>query len=68
MPKYNIQSDDPMEMIWAVREKMYDETKEMNHEEFSAYIRKGSECARQEIAKRRATCLSHPKRNETQSE
>lgn len=40
MPKFDIYSDDPLEMVWAVREKMYEETQNMSPEEFSRYIRK----------------------------
>lgn len=37
--------DDPMAMIQAVREKIYEETKDMSHEEFSLHLRKQCESA-----------------------
>ncbi len=40
MQKYDIHSDDPLEMVWAVREKLYEETQDMTPEEFSRHIRK----------------------------
>ena len=47
-PKYDINSDDPLEMIWAVREKIYDETKGMTREERTELLRKAAEKFRQE--------------------
>ncbi len=41
--QYSIYSDDPLEMVWAIREKIYEETKEMTPQEFTEYIRKGNE-------------------------
>lgn len=54
MPKYDIHSDDPIEMVWAVREKMYEETQNMTPEEFSRYIRKEADAFDQDMKKIRA--------------
>lgn len=40
MPKYDIHSDDPLEMVWAIREKHYEETKNMTPEEKAEYYRR----------------------------
>ena len=60
MPEHDINSDDPMEMIWAVREKIYEETKDMSHEEFGALLRQASEWARAETAKLRPEDYDFP--------
>jgi len=39
MPEYDINSDNPLEMVWAIREKIYEETKHMTVEERMAYTR-----------------------------
>jgi len=39
MKTIDIPTDDPLKMIWAVREKIYEETKNMTDEEWSAYLR-----------------------------
>ncbi|MGL4593823.1 MAG: hypothetical protein ACRCUY_03735 [Thermoguttaceae bacterium] len=49
MPKYNIHSDDPMEMIWAVREKIYEETKNMTDDEWNDYLNVASKRVRADI-------------------
>ena len=51
MPEHDINSDDPMEMIWAVREKIYEETKDMSDDEFRSLLRQASEWARSETKK-----------------
>ena len=43
MTQHNIHSDDPLEMIWAVREKMQEETNDMTDEEREKYYRTGSQ-------------------------
>ncbi|MGL6225719.1 MAG: hypothetical protein ACRC10_03725 [Thermoguttaceae bacterium] len=43
MTKYNIDSDDPLEMVWAIRDKIREETKNMTREEYHAYIQSGCE-------------------------
>lgn len=50
MKTLDILSEDPMEMIWAVREKIYEETKNMTDEEFLAYQREASDWARRTTA------------------
>ena len=60
IPKYDINSDDPMEMIWAVREKIYEETKDMSNEEFGAVLRQASEWAQSERAKLRPEDYDFP--------
>lgn len=35
---YDIYSDDPLEMIWAVREKIYEETKDFSVEQWNDYL------------------------------
>lgn len=40
MPQYDINSDDPLEMVWAIREKHYEETKNMSPKEKTEYYRK----------------------------
>ena len=42
-PKYDINSNDPLEMIWAIREKIYAETKDMTREERTELLRQTSE-------------------------
>jgi len=34
------QADDSLQMVWAIREKIYEKTKNMNHEEYLTYLRK----------------------------
>jgi hypothetical protein len=34
----DIPIDDPLNIIWAIRGEMYEETKYMSHEEFNRYI------------------------------
>jgi len=38
MKTIDIPTDDPLKMIWAVREKIYEETKDMTDEEWGAYL------------------------------
>jgi hypothetical protein len=38
MPEYDINSDNPLEMVWAIREKIYEETKHMTKEEHMAHL------------------------------
>jgi hypothetical protein len=46
MPEYDINSDNPLEMVWAIREKIYEETKDMMKEERMAYTRQHADNAR----------------------
>ena len=47
MPEYDINSDNPLEMVWAIREKIYEETKHMTREEQMAHlIRQADEAQR----------------------
>jgi len=54
MKSIEIPTDDPLEMIWAIREKMYEETKDMTSEEWSAYLREAMEWYEREIQQIRA--------------
>jgi hypothetical protein len=52
MPEYDINSKDPLEMVRAVREKIYEETKHMTVEERMEYTNKKAtacRCQMQEI-------------------
>ncbi len=60
MPEHDINSDDPMEMIWAVREKIYEETKDMSNEEFGALLREAHEANRRDAAKIRLEDYDFP--------
>lgn len=60
MSEYDIHSDDPMEMIRAVREKIYEETKEMTNEEFGAVLREASESYRLKAASIRLEDFDFP--------
>ena len=60
MTQFDIHSDDPMEMVWAVREKIYEETKNMNHEEFSAYLHAASERVREKTERLRTQNIDIP--------
>ena len=40
MKTIEIPTDDPLKMVWAIREKIYEETKGMTPEEESEYSRK----------------------------
>lgn len=55
MKTFEMQTSESMNMVWAIREKINEETKDMTNEEFAAYIRKGSERAQEEIEKRRSS-------------
>jgi len=47
MPEYDINSDNPVEMVRAIREKIYEETKYMTIEERMEYTeRHAEECRR----------------------
>ena len=39
MPEYDIHSDNPVEMVWAIREKIFEQIKDMTQEERMAYTR-----------------------------
>ena len=54
MPEYDINSDNPLEMIWAVREKIYEETKDMCESEWDAYVQASNDRAEMTLAKLRA--------------
>ena len=47
MPEYDINSKDPVEMFWAIREQIYEETKHMTIKELMEYSRQGAEEYRQ---------------------
>lgn len=53
MNTYDINSNDPMEVIWAIREQINEETKDMSWDEFNEYVRKRSEHGRQVIESHR---------------
>ena len=42
MKTIDIPTDDPLKMIWAVREKIYEETKDMTDAQWSAYVREAN--------------------------
>jgi len=46
MPEYDINSDNPLEMVWAIREKIYEEIKDMTKEERLAHLTRQSDEAR----------------------
>ncbi|MCL2347067.1 MAG: hypothetical protein FWC50_02280 [Planctomycetaceae bacterium] len=46
MKSTDIPTDNPLEMVWAIREKIYEETKDMTPEEEREYTRKQSEAFR----------------------
>lgn len=50
MKTIEIPTDDSLQMVWAIREKIYEETKDMNHEEYRAYLRKHVESFEQRLA------------------
>ena len=54
MKSIEIPTDNPLQMIWAVREKIYDETKDMTSVEWSEYLRKANERCELEIQRIRA--------------
>jgi len=54
MPEYDINSEGPLKMIWAVREKIYEETKDMTSEEWSEYLRQANERCELELQRIRA--------------
>ena len=48
MPEYDINSDNPLEVVWAIREKIYEETKHMTVEERMEYTeRQAAKCRRE---------------------
>ena len=54
MKSIEIPTNNPLEMIWAVREKIYEETKDMTNEEWSEYLRKANERCELEMQRIRA--------------
>ena len=47
VPEYDINSPDPVEMVRAIREKIYEETKHMTQEERMAHTsQQAAECRR----------------------
>ena len=58
MKMIEIPTSESLELIWAIREKVNEETAKMSREEFATYIRKGCEHAQDEIEKRRAARLT----------
>jgi len=49
VPEYDINSRDPLEMVWAIREKIYEETKDMTQEERMARTRRRAEECRRKM-------------------
>jgi len=48
MPEHNINSDNPLEVVRAIREKIYEKTKDMTVEERMEHTRQqAAECRRQ---------------------
>ena len=54
MKSTEIPTDNPLEMIWAVREKIYEETKDMTEAEWDAYIQASNDRAEAILARIRA--------------
>lgn len=54
MKTVEIPTDNTMEMIWAIREKINDETKGMTDEEWTEYVHHGSESFHREVERIRA--------------
>lgn len=54
MKSTDIPMDNPLQMIWAVREKIYEQTKNMTKEEWLEYLRKTNEQFELEIQHLRA--------------
>jgi len=54
MKSTEIPTDNPLEMVWAVREKIYEETKDMTEAEWDAYVQSSNERAEATLAKLRA--------------
>jgi hypothetical protein len=50
MKTIEIPTDDPLKMIWAIREKIYEETKDMTDEEEREYTRKKVESFQRRLA------------------
>ena len=46
MPEYDINSDNPLEIVWAIREKIYEEIKDMTKEERMAHLTRQADEAR----------------------
>ena len=44
------QTDGSLQMIWEIREKIYEETKDMSHEAYRAYLRKHVDSFERRIA------------------
>ena len=49
MPEYDINSDNPLEMVWAIREKIYEEIKDMTKEERLAHLTRQADEARRKM-------------------
>ena len=54
MKSIEVPTDNPLKMIWAVREKIYEETKDMTEAEWDAYVHESNERAEAAIARIRA--------------
>ena len=52
--------DDPMAMVQAIREKIYEETKDMSHEEFGLYLHRQYESACQRMERIDAVPVEKP--------
>lgn len=61
MKTIEIPTDNPLEMIWAVREKIYEETKDMSKEEFGRLLQEHSEAFEKKLEKVRAERLAREK-------
>ena len=46
MPEYDIHSDNPVEMVWAIREKIFEQIKDMTKEERIAHLTRQADEAR----------------------
>lgn len=53
MKTIELPTDDPLVMVRAIREKIYEETKDMNCEDFEKYLRESSDWFELEMSKRR---------------
>ena len=54
MKSIEITTDDPLQMIWAVREKIHEETRDMTEAEWDAYVQASNDRAETALARIRA--------------
>ena len=57
MKTIDIPTDNPLEMVWAIREKIYEETKDMSWEEYGEYLRRHCESFEKKLKNARAERL-----------